>query len=112
MDYKAKVLEHFGAELETDYDKYQSGRYDIEYTCVTTADDYQIYHRTDGGSSIFYDQDLFYYADGCIERILEDLEEGLKLFVDAEIAEECGLEEEGYVWEELYGKYVEEDVLD
>jgi len=105
MDYKAKVLEFYGSELETDYDKWSTNTYQIKYTPISTADDYQIFNRNDGGSSIFYDEDLFYYAENCTDSIEEDIKDGLSLFVDEEIADECGFgsdEGKDWRWEELY----------
>ena len=112
MDYKAKVLEYYGSEMETDYDKWANNNFQIKYTAISTADDYQIFNRNDGGSTVFYDEDLFYYAENCYPSIVDDIKEGMILFVDEEIAHECGLgsdEGNSWQWQELYEEFYEEE---
>lgn len=112
MDYKAKVLEYYGSEFETDYGRWSDNKHQIKYTSITTADGYEIFNRNDGGSTIFYDEDLFYYSENCLDSIVDDIKEGLRLFVDEEIADNCGLgSDEGtsWQWQELYEEFYEED---
>lgn len=108
-DYKKIVCEHYGAEVSTDYDKYDA---DVQYVVLTTADDYNIYQRYDGSSTIFWDSDIFYYAESCEDAIQEDLEDGKRIFIDPEIAEECGFEDDGYQWESYYEKLIEEELAE
>lgn len=112
MDYKKEVLEHYGSQLETDYDEWSNSQYKIKYVTLSTADSYNIYHRTDGDSTIYWDSDIFYYAENCTDSIEEDIKEGLCLFVDEEIADECGFgsdEGTGWKWEEMYEEFHEYD---
>lgn len=104
-DYKKLVCEHYGAEVSTEYTDYNQN---VQWLTLTTADSYNIYQRYDGGSTIFWDSDIFYYAESCEDGIKEDIENGCRMFIDPEIAEECGYDDDGWRWEEIYEKLIEE----
>lgn len=104
MDYKKEVLEYYGAKFTTDYDEYEQ---QIKYITLTTADSYSIYHRTDGGSTIFWDSDVYYYAESCTGDIWNDIYDGLTIFCDSEIADECGFDDDAWQWSDEYEKIKE-----
>ena len=106
MDYRKKVLEHFGGTFDTEYQAF-SKTYNVEYHSQTTADGYEVFMRSENGERrVNWDSDVFYYAESCLDSILEDIEQGYSLYVYDEIAEQCGLDEEGYTWVELYEKFI------
>ena len=105
IDYKKKVLEYYGAEFTTNYDvEYKQ---QIRYQTLNTADGYSIYNRTDGGSQIFFDEDIWYYAESAVDSIWDDIKEGLRIFVDPEIAGECGFDDDAWQWADEYEKLEE-----
>jgi hypothetical protein len=109
MDYRKKVLEYFGATVDHEYQSF-SKIYDVQYVGQVTADGYEVFHRIENGEKrINWDADVFYYAESCIDSIVDDLERGCNLYIYEDIASECGLEEDGYMWEDIYNKYIGND---
>lgn len=109
MDYRKKVLEYFDATLDHEYQSF-SKTYDVQYVGQVTADGYEVFHRIENGEKrVDWDADVFYYAESCIHSIIDDLEQGFNIYIFEDIASECGLEEDGYAWEELYEKYIGDD---
>lgn len=109
MDYRKKVLEHFGGTVDYEYQSF-SKTYDVEYHGQTTADGYEVFMRCEpGNSGVNWDSDVFYYAENCLDSITEDIEQGYNLYICDEIADECGLDHEGYIWFELYEKFIGDD---
>jgi len=109
MDYKKKVLEHFGATVDYEYQSF-SKTYDVQYVGQVTADGFEVFMRSENGERrVNWDADVFYYAESCMDSIIEDLEQGYNLYIYDEIAEECGLDEDGYTWVELYEKFIGND---
>lgn len=105
-NYKKLVCEHYGTTI--DYDSSMPHQ-NVHWQTLNTADSYSIYNRYDGSSSIFFDEDIYYYAENCGDAIEADIKEGLRIYLDEEIAEACGLEEDGYRWEEIYHEFYEHD---
>lgn len=109
MDYRKKVLEHFGATVDYEYQSF-SKIYDVYYVSQVTADGYEIFNRVENNEKrVNWDADVFYYAESCIDSIMDDLEQGFNIHIYEDIAGECGLEEDGYMWERLYEKYIGND---
>ena len=108
-DYKKIVCEYYGAVVQDDWaDSMQH----VQYLVLSTADGYNVYQRYTGESYILWDQDIYYYAEGMADQIKEDIENGSRIFLDPEIAEECGFEHDGWQWEQYYEKLVEEELTE
>ena len=108
-DYKKIVCEHYGAVVQDDWaDSLQ----DVQYLVLNTADGYNIYQRYTGEKHIDFDSEVYYYADSLGDMIKEDIEAGNRIFLDPEIAEECGFEHDGWQWEQYYEKLVEEELTE
>ena len=108
MEYRKIVLEHFGSTVDYEYQTF-SKSYEVEYNALETSDGYNIYRRYTGPGSIAWDADIFYYADNMVDLIKEDIRDGLNIFIDEDIAHECGFEEDGDAWQDIFDVYIYRD---
>ena len=107
MNYKKIVLEHYGGCFEHENNNTRS-TYDVVYSSINTADGYEIFKRSSKETSEFLENDLYLYAENCLDDITEEIKDGKHICITEEIAEECGLDEEGNVWQSIYETYIEE----
>jgi len=105
INYKEKVLEYYGATYTDDYTV--DINKEVQYIALNTADGYNIYQRYTGESYILWDEDIYYYAESCVDDIWNDIKDGRNIFVDSEISSECGFNEDAWQWSDEYEKLQE-----
>jgi hypothetical protein len=105
INYKEKVLEYYGATFTDDYNEQVNK--EVQYIVLNTADSYNIYQRYTGESYILWDEDMYYYAESCVDNIWDDIKDGRTIFVDSEISDECGFAEDAWQWSDEYEKLQE-----
>lgn len=90
MNYRKKVLEHFGAKLHDDVDS----TVDYSYETCWTNDSYEVYIRLKNGKyeHIAIEEDVYYYAESLSSVIWEDIMAGMTIYVDSEILDILDME--------------------
>jgi len=94
INYKQLFLDHHGANLDTNF----KGGYDFELSVETTTDDYELYLCKYYDESIVIAENIYYYAHNLAEKLKEMIEEGLNIYCDAEIYDECYIDDEWVQW--------------
>ena len=105
-DYKKLVLEHYGTTI--DYESSMPNQ-TVQWIALSTNDAYNIYQRYTGETYIFWEEDMYYYAENCGDAIEEDIKNGNRMYLDPDIADACGLQEDGFRWQEMFEEYYEPD---
>lgn len=92
MNNKQKVLKHYGANITDVYDNVD--QVDMVFESVYTADSYNVYWMHEPSDMAFNPESIFYYASNCSDDIKNCIKNGLSLFVDSEIYDECWFDDE------------------
>lgn len=93
-NFKELYLNHVESEVETTW----NDGYDFTMTAEYTADDYNVYLCKYEGEDMNLNENIYYYANNMLDILKEKMAEGLKIFCDDEIYEDCHIDSE---WEAL-----------
>lgn len=92
MNNKQKVLKHYGANITDVWNNVD--QVDMVFESVYTADSYNVYWMHEPSDMAFNPESIFYYASSCSDDIKNCIKDGLSLFVDSEIYDECYFDDE------------------
>lgn len=103
---KTWILDYYNSTIKTDY--MSIDRCDFSFETVYTADSYTIYWAHANDDYGFNPENVYYYASGLSEMIIECVKDGLDIFIDEEISDEL------YVDDLLHELYiiVQEKILE
>jgi hypothetical protein len=95
INYRELYLDHQGAEVEDTW----GGGYDYTMSAEYTADDYNVFLcKYEGTGQVCLSEDVYYYPSNLLDVLKEKIDEGLKIYCDEEILEECSVESEWEHW--------------
>ena len=103
---KTWILDYYNSTIKTDY--MSIDKCDFSFETVYTADSYTIYWAHANDDYGFNPENVYYYASGLSEMIVECVKDGLDIFIDEEISDEL------YVDDLLHELYiiVQEKILE
>ena len=103
MSNKDKVLKHYNSTIT---DEWSSNLVDMVFESVYTADDYTVYWAHTPTDYAFNPESVYYYAANVVDEIKGCIKDGLDIFIDPEIYDECYMEDEfEEMWAEIQTEY-------
>ena len=86
MSNKDKILKHYNSTIT---DEWSSNLVDMVFESVYTADDYTVYWAHTPTDYAFNPESVYYYAANVVDEIKGGIKDGLVIFIDPEIYDEC-----------------------
>ena len=80
------ILDYYNSTIYTEYQSID--KCDFSFETVYTADSYTIYWAHANDDYGFNPENVYYYASGLSEMIVECVKDGLDIFIDEEISDE------------------------
>tara|TARA_R100001509_G_scaffold70431_1_gene39181 strand:- start:22 stop:387 length:366 start_codon:yes stop_codon:yes gene_type:complete len=111
-NYKKTVLNHYQCRYDSDIKAYAG--YDNTYEVMYTADSYDIFVKMPNASwdNVEPDYCIFYYSEGLLEDIRQDVLDGNYIYVDQTIQDELYMTEiDDEFWRDMYMEIEDEAQL-
>jgi hypothetical protein len=102
MKNKDKVLKHYNSTIT---DEWSSSAVDMVFESIYTADDYTVYWVHEQEEWGFNPENIYYYAHNVVDDIKGCIKDGLDIFIDSEIYDECYMDD---VLEEMWAEIQDE----
>ncbi len=96
---KTWILDYYNSKITKDY--MGTNTCDFIFESVYTADSYTVYWAHPNDDYSFNPENVYYYATGLAEEIIDCIKDGLDIFIDEEIYDEL------YVDDMLHELYIE-----